>query len=132
MFPLETHGLTNISQEKQSLIEAGDEEGAKKLEEKAAAEAEQAELDMDNLDVSWLKIEIPVFFCHGDQFFFFFFPDKNTWNKAGEYGLLGSCWKQKVTVPLDRSKLKTPSWDEHKEWCRMSTGIQQQCWYFVA
>ena len=48
-----------LRQEKQTLIEAGDEEGAKALEEKAQAAAAEAEakeeLDMENLDVPWAK-----------------------------------------------------------------------------
>lgn len=44
-----------LEEEKQTLIEAGDEDGAKALEEKAQAEAAEAEakeeLDMENLDV---------------------------------------------------------------------------------
>ena len=59
-----THELPNQPQpprqEKQNLIEAGDEAGAKALEEKAQAAAAEAEakeeLDMENLDVPWTNV----------------------------------------------------------------------------
>ena len=43
-----------IEEEKQALIDAGDEEGARALEEKAEAELNEEEIDTENLDAIWL------------------------------------------------------------------------------